>query len=162
MTSELRELHRMTVNQLRVDYEDVFGEAARTRNKDFLVKRIAWRLQANSEGGLTERALRRAAELANESDLRIRAPKEGFEGSKGNGQTLSPAGNTATHDFPPIRDARLPPPNTVLTRRYKGRDISVTILEDGFDFEGATFRTLSAVAKQVTGSHCNGFAFFKI
>ena len=62
MTSELRELHRMTVNQLRVDYEDVFGEAARTRNKDFLVKRIAWRLQANSEGGLTERALRRAAE----------------------------------------------------------------------------------------------------
>ena len=57
-------LRSMTVKQLQEKYVQVFGEQVRTGNRDFLVKRIAWRLQANSEGGLSERAQRRAAELA--------------------------------------------------------------------------------------------------
>ena len=154
---ESRSLHRMTVKQLQAKYVEAFGEQARTGNKDFLVKRIGWRLQANSEGGLTERAMRRAAELANESDLRVRAPKDGFDT-----KTPAPAGKTTTCKYSPDRDSRLPPPNTVMTRQYKGRTIEVIVLDDGFDFEGARFSTLSAVAKNVTGSHCNGFAFFKI
>src|SRR5881394_2882221 len=69
-------LNRMTVTQLRERYAEVFGESTRSYNKQFLVKRIAWRMQALEEGGLSERARRRAMELANDADLRIRPPTE--------------------------------------------------------------------------------------
>jgi hypothetical protein len=55
---------------------------------------------------------------------------------------------------------RLPRPGTILTRRYKGRTLQVEVLEHGFAFEGKTYRSLSAVAKAVTGSHCSGHFFF--
>lgn len=154
---ELKILHRMPPKRLREKYLDVFGEETRTGNKDFLIKRIAWRMQANREGGLSERAMHRAAELANDSDLRIRAPKGAFDVN-----AISSTERTNTSKLSTDRDSRLPPPQTVLTRRYKGRDIEVMVLEDGFEFEGTTFRSLSAVAKKVTGSHWNGFAFFQI
>ena len=57
-------------------------------------------------------------------------------------------------------DDRLPRPGTILTRRYKGRTLQVEVLEQGFAFEGRTYRSLSAVAKAVTGSHCSGHFFF--
>ena len=57
---EIATLKRMTVTQLRGRYLEVFGERTRSGNKDFLWKRIAWRMQANTEGDLTERARRRA------------------------------------------------------------------------------------------------------
>ena len=153
---ELKSLLRMTTKQLREKYLEVFSEQTRAGNKEFLVKRIVWRLQANHEGGLSERALRRAAELANDSDLRIRMPKD-FDLN-----AMSAPERTTMRDFPTERDPRIPQPNTVLIRKYKGQDIEVTVLENGFDYKGATFKTLSAVAKEVTGSHWNGFAFFKI
>ena len=59
---------------LRETYHEVFGEETRSRHKEFLWKRIAWRLQANEEGDLSERAKRRAAELANDADIRVRVP----------------------------------------------------------------------------------------
>jgi len=71
---EVAALKRMTVKELRGRYVEVFGEATRTGNKDWLWKRIAWRMQANAEGGLTERARRRAEELADDADLRLRRP----------------------------------------------------------------------------------------
>ncbi len=153
---ELKILRHMTTKQLREKYLEVFSEQTRSGNKDFLIKRIAWRLQANHEGGLSERVLHRAAEMANDSDLRIRMPKM-FDTN-----AISSTNRTTTKDFPIERDPRLPCPNTVLTRKYKGQDIEVTVLENGFDYQGATFRSLSAVAKEVTGSHWNGFAFFQI
>jgi len=73
---EVAALKRMTVKELRGRYVEVFGEATRSGNKDWLWKRIAWRMQANAEGGLTERARRRAEELANDADLRVRRPLE--------------------------------------------------------------------------------------
>ena len=155
MKIELERLHGMTVKELQVKYLEVFSEQARSTNKDFLVKRLGWRLQANHEGGLTERALKRAAELVNESDVRIRMPREGSKNSP-------PAIPAIPGPFPSTRDSRLPPPNTVLSRKYKGRVIEVTVLENSFDYEGTTFPTLSAAAKAATGSHCSGFAFFKI
>jgi len=51
-------------------------------------------------------------------------------------------------------------PGTQLIRQYKGRTVEVTVLEDGFEYEGRRYRSLSAVAKTVTGSHWNGFNFF--
>src|ERR1700676_5534150 len=69
-------LRHMTTGQLKNKYRDIFGESSRSNHKQFLFRRIAWRMQANAWGGLSERARRRALEIANDSDLRIRAPKD--------------------------------------------------------------------------------------
>ena len=72
---EVASLKRMTVRELRVRYAEVFGEETRAGNKPWLVKRIAWRLQSLAEGDLSERARQRAAELANDVDVRLSPPK---------------------------------------------------------------------------------------
>jgi hypothetical protein len=56
----------------------------------------------------------------------------------------------------------LPPPGTQIVREYKGEQLRVTVLPDGFEFEGERFKSLSAVAKAITGQHVNGRAFFKL
>src|SRR4051812_33933548 len=74
VAKELAALEQMTGGQLRAKYAEIFGEESRSGHKEWLVKRIAWRIQANAEGGLSERAKRRAQELANDADLRLKAP----------------------------------------------------------------------------------------
>jgi hypothetical protein len=66
----------------------------------------------------------------------------------------------ATLRFP--QDDRLPPPGTVITRKYKGEVLQVRVQPDGFEYEGAVYTSLSAVAKAITGSHCNGYLFFRL
>jgi hypothetical protein len=70
IAKEVAALGRLTVKDLRAKHLEVFGEATRSGNKDWLRKRIAWRIQANASGDLSERARRRADELANDADLR--------------------------------------------------------------------------------------------
>ena len=146
--AELAALARMTVGELREKYQAVIGEETRSWNKDFLRKRIAWRIQELAEGGLSERARRRAEELARDADLRIRPPDPGH------------AGKTVVRRFPVFHDRRLPMPGAVLTRQYQGETVTVNVLEDGFAFRGQVYRSLTAVAKAVTGSHWNGYHFF--
>jgi hypothetical protein len=59
-------------------------------------------------------------------------------------------------------DDRLPPAGTILTRAYKGAVVQVQVLQQGFEYQGQVYKSLSAVAKAVTGSHCNGYYFFRI
>ena len=61
MRNEIDELSRMTVGQLRQKYIEAFGEESRSNHKQFLFRRIAWRIQSLAEGGLSERARRRAS-----------------------------------------------------------------------------------------------------
>ncbi len=154
LAAEIAGLRRLTVKQLRQKYADAFGEPTRSGHKDWLVKRIAWRLQARAEGGLSERARRRAEELADDADLRLNPPRE---------QTAPPpelAGKTATVAFAP--DQRLPPVGSVITRAYKGQTLQVHVRDDGLEYDGQLYRSLSAVAKHITGGHCNGYLFFRI
>ena len=73
---EVAALRRHSIRELRVRYAALFGEETRTtNNKVWLVKRIAWRLQALAEGDLSERARQRALELANDADVRLSAPR---------------------------------------------------------------------------------------
>ena len=150
LAAEIAALPRLCVSELRAKFAVVCGEATPSHNKVWLVKRLAWRLQAQAEGDLSERARRRAAELVADADLRLSAP--------------SPESATATTDQAPTlrvpADDRLPRPGTILTRRYKGRTLQVEVLKHGFRFDGRTYRSLSAVAKAVTGSHCSGHFFF--
>jgi hypothetical protein len=155
ITREVAVLQRLTVRQLRDKYAEVFGEETPTHNKVWLVKRIAWRLQALAEGDLSERARRRAAELANDADLRRSPPRLPAA------QLPAPR-RTETHVLPFTPDDRLPPPGTILTRPYKGDVVQVLVLPQGFEYHGAVYPSLSAVAKAVTGSHCNGYLFFRL
>lgn len=62
----------------------------------------------------------------------------------------------------PSRDSRLPVPGTVLTRKYKGKNISIKVLDKGIEYKGKVYRSLTAVADAVTGSHLNGYRFFDL
>src|SRR5271170_5865924 len=99
---EITALQRLTIQQLRARYAAVYGEGTSASNRVWLIKRIAWRLQALAEGDLTERARRRAAELANDADLRMFPPKER--------QAAAVAAElTETAVLPFKQDDRLPP-----------------------------------------------------
>jgi hypothetical protein len=155
---ELSRLQRMTTAELRREYAKVFAETTNVNNRPWLVKRIAWRLQELAEGGLSERARQRAAELANDADLRMNPPKDLGE-QEPEADSPPPAPEAVT--LPLDGDRRLPSPGTVLARPYKGRTVQVLIRPDGFEFEGVVYPSLSAAAGAVTGSHVNGFLFFK-
>jgi Protein of unknown function (DUF2924) len=150
---EIAALARMGVAALRAKYAAVFGEATSTGNRTWLVRRIAWRLQALAEGDLSERAKARAAELARDADLRVTPPRAGA--------SMVEVGPRCTGVLK-AADGRLPPPGTVLTRKYKGGVVQVKVLSDGFEYEGEVYPSLSAAAKAATGSHCNGFHFFRL
>lgn len=149
ITKELETLKALGMNDLRARYAKVFGETTRTGNREYLIKRILWRLQSKAEGTLSERALRRAEELADEAYLRTTVP------------TMPRAiGREVVVDAP--LSSGLPMAGTVITRQYKGRTIQVTVRREGYEYEGDFYASLSAVAKAVTGSHWNGNLFFKV
>jgi hypothetical protein len=147
-------LEHMTPAGLREVYAQVFGEPSRSNNKRWLIRRIAWRMQAQAEGGLSERARARAEELARDEDLRLRPPPAD------RGPGLGSALRTVTGTVVAQADRRVPLAGTVLVRRHKGVDHRVTVLAEGFEHEGAVYRSLSAVAHAITGSHWNGYHFF--
>lgn len=150
---QIEQLRTLTVSQLQAKYREVFGEATTGHNKAWLVKRIAWRMQAVAEGSLSERAKNRAAELANDADLRVTMPR------------AKPTATPERTKVVPVRldfDNRLPVPGTVLSRAYKGRTVHVRVLAEGFEWDGEVYPSLSAVAKAITGSHVNGFHFFRL
>ncbi len=153
-SSVIRRIHtlqRMSVAQLRGEWEQLYGEPTRSRNRDYLWRRLAWRVQELAHGGLSEGARERLHSLA----------PAGFE------RASTPTQAAKTGDPEPLRpqplsrrDPRLPSPGTVLTRQYHGREIRVVALDDGFEWEGRQFRSLSAVARAVTGQRWSGPLFF--
>ncbi|WP_298031865.1 DUF2924 domain-containing protein [uncultured Desulfovibrio sp.] len=148
---DIAELAGMKTKALQRRYFEVFGEPCKSGNAAYMRKRIAWRIQSLAEGGLSERARKRASELACEADIRQKAPLA---------DVLPKAATQSVSVLSPTRDPRLPKPGTLLTRSFKGRQIVVTVLEDGFSFEGRQYKSLSAIAGEVTGTRWNGFQFF--
>ena len=136
-----------TTKELLAKHVELFGERPRTKNRIWLIKRIAWRIQALAEGDLSDRARQRAAELANDADIRTTPPKP-----------------RPVPEQPPAPefDRRLPPPGSIITRDYKGQAVQVMVLANGFEYQGQVYQSLSAVAKAITGSHCNGYLFFRL
>ena len=83
-----------------------------------------------------------------DADLRVRAP----EGAAG-----------APSAPPPMpRDPRLPPAGSTLKRLFNGKEHLVRVLDSGFEYEGRTFESLSAVARAIAGTRWNGFLFFNL
>jgi hypothetical protein len=154
IVKEIEQLRSLPVNGLRERYRDIFGEDSRSGNKDHLFRRIAWRLQANAEGDLSGRARRRAMEIANDADLRVRAPKN-LLGPEAHKRTTVTAINGA-------RDSRLPKTGTLLTREFKGNVHVVKVLDEGFEYEGRMYKSLSKIATEIAGTRWNGFTFFAL
>jgi len=162
ITRELAALQRLTPQELRSRYAELFGEPTHASNKTWLVKRICWRLQELAEGGLSERARQRAVELANDADLRVTAPQPPRTTTTTRMDALDAPAPALDAPAPAAPDPRLPPPGTILTRVYKGKTLQVQVLRHGFAFDGEVYKSLSAVAKVITGAHCNGFLFFRV
>ena len=98
--SEIDDLPHKTVAELQIRYLEVFGEPSRSNHKQFLIRRIAWRLQAVAEGDLSERARDRS-----QSRSRRRSPAEraaiGRAGSQVSRPAPGPTTTTARHHSNP-------------------------------------------------------------
>ena len=132
---ELAALRQMSVNELKERWADLFGTSAPNNSRGFLELRIGYRIQELIHGGLSRETRKALDRLADE-----------YEGK------LSRKAMTG--------DPRNPLVGTRLVREWGGVEHSVTVCSDGYEWQGLKFKSLSAVAKTITGSSWNGFVFF--
>ena len=148
MLSEIAKLQRMPVADLQVEWLKLYGEPTRSRNRQFLFRRLAWRIQELQHGGLSDVAKDRIDKLAPE-----------FTRAK----TPTVASTTLPDVHRPRRDPRIPSPGTVITKAYKGRELRVVVREEGLELDGTMYPSATALAKAVTGSKSiNGNLFLGI
>lgn len=148
---EIARLETLSVAELRAYHLATFGEPTHSRHRVWLVRRIAWKLQEQAEGGLSERALARAAELAKDLNLRERRPPD--EASTAKPTRVKVVG------LPTLTTDGLAP-GTILRREWRGKTILAKVLPGGFEHEDVIYRSLSALANAVTGSRWYGHLFF--
>jgi hypothetical protein len=149
---EIEKLRRASLTALREKYREAFQEETRSRHREHLFRRIAWRLQALAEGDISQRARTRAQQIARDADLRKVAPPDSL--TVGGERVRTARGNRRQPD------SRLPLPGTVLNRKWKGRTLLVEVLSDGFRYENRHYTSLGKIAVAVTGTRWNGLAFF--
>ena len=152
MLERILALKETPLPELQKKYSEVFdGKKVPSNNKTLLWQRIAYRMQELAYGGLPEEARNKAKELAKEYDPI-------------NNKALRPNNiiDNGADKCRILRDRRLPVPGTIITKDYKGTNISVKILDRGFEYNGKAYKTLTAIAKEITGSHWNGYLFFSL
>lgn len=164
---ETSEVHRaidrvddMTVQQLRDHYREVFDEDTRSRNRQYLIKKLKWRIQELTEGGLSELARRKIAELSPKSPIRRRLLALVPSAETAVMAPATPRASPIAAAAPKPRDARLPPPGTTIQKTHNDIAHEVRILVDGAEYLGKKYGSLSGVARAITGTNWNGFLFF--
>jgi hypothetical protein len=165
IAAEIAELENLAVSELAERWQDLFGEAPRSRNKAWLRKRIAYRMQEIAFGGLSPAALARIDELAEKAPIRRRGGRLLSAFTNGEPERREkPVGPqrrvAAEPTVPSDRDERFSPEGFILTREHRGETHEVEVLEDGFEYDGRPYRTLSEVARAITGAKWNGYTFF--
>ncbi len=133
--TQLAALRQMTVVDLKAKWEAIIGTPAPNNSRSYLELRLGYRLQELSLGGLSRESRRMLDLLADEIEGRIKRKSI-------------------------ISDPRNPIVGTRLVRQWDGVEHTVTVMRDGFDWDGRKFKSLSAVAKAITGVHWNGYRFF--
>ena len=139
---QIADLETLPAGQLEARWRALFGTDPPACQRQFLVKRLAYRLQELAYGGLSQAARTRMEEIAQEAGLDEEA-------------SLSGRGRR-THK----RSRELPVAGTRLVRVWNDRRHEVTVTSTGFEFEGRPYRSLSAIANAITGGHWNGKVFF--
>lgn len=149
--SEIMEVKEKPLVEIQAKYKECFGQKPTSTNKVFLWRKIAHRMQELEHDSLSDIASSRILELIKQYD-------------PVNNKTLRPSGETSPSPLARKnrRDMRLPIPGTVITKEYKGLTLEVKILEKGFEYKNKVFRSLTAIAKEVTGAHWNGYLFFNL
>ena len=120
---------------LQAQWRELFETEPPRRNRGYLESRIAYRIQELEHGGLAPATVARLEALGDELD-----------------------GGDAT-----VRKRRVddrPVAGTRLIREYQGIEYCVTVLADGFEYQGRPYKSLSAVARAITGTRWNGPLFF--
>ena len=144
--TEIMELKEKSLDELKAKYEELFpGQKAPSNNKVFLWRKIAYRIQELEHGNTSTEDQDKIQQLI---------------------QQFDPINNKALRSDnmpekqPKIRDKRLPIPGTVIIKVYRGVKLEVKVLESGFEYNNNTYKSLSAIAKRITGAHWNGYLFF--
>ena len=158
MLVEINRLRQMNVAQLRDEWFRLYGEPSASRNRDYLWRRLAWRIQELALGGLSERARARIEELAPTTFIRAQLPR-GYDPAAMPPLPDQTADNRGRRPRP-VRDQRLPTPGTVITRRWHGRDLRLLVREDGYELGGVRYESLSEAARAATGSRWSGWLFW--
>lgn len=143
IVQEIEELRRMKVPELVERYQQVFGKEPRIKHREHLWKRVAWKIQEERFGGLSEVAKARLEELIGEIELPLTERQRTVSGKLK--KAMKPSD---------------PPVGTTLVRIWRGKEIRAQVVDGGFEVDGTLYRTLSEAAKAITGSHWNGKLFF--
>jgi len=143
ITREIDELRTMPVPDLVARYAQEFGKPPRVKHREYLWKRIAHMVQTKKYGGLSMIAKRRLEELIAEIDLPLDENKRTVTGR--------------------LKDRTRPDGlkvGSVLSRTWRDKEIRVVVQEGGLVWEGTVYRSLSAVARAITGTKWNGKLYF--
>jgi hypothetical protein len=143
ITKEIERMQEMTTPELVERYEALWGKPPRVRNPAWLRKRCAWKIQEIKFGGLSTAAKKVLEELIAEIDF-----------------PLGDEERTVTGKLTKPRRPGDPAVGTTLTREWKGRELRLRVLEDGYELDGVVYPSLSAAAKAATGSKWNGPMFW--
>jgi hypothetical protein len=128
-------LKTLPIPQLKQQWRDLFETEPPPYNRRFLEHRLAYRIQELAYGGLKPETLKRLRELGEQLD-------------GGN-----PANRRRHHQDRPM-------PGTRLIREWQGVDHCATVRDDGYEYQGRPYKSLSAVARAITGTRWNGWLFF--
>ena len=151
----ISDLPRLSAPQLQAVHREMFGAKHPIANCQYLRRKIAWHLQAAKEGGLPESVRQYAIAIARGAELRVRIAE-----NLSRRQAAIPLEQSVTTAVVQTRDARLPMPGSLIVKKYKDRTLVVKVLDNGFEYEGRRFTSLSTIAGEITGTRWNGFAFF--
>jgi len=135
--AQLMALKRMSVGETKARWEALFATPAPNNSRGYLELRIGWRLQELTRGGLSRETRRTLDLLAGEVE-----------------------GRTGRRAIMP--DPRNPVAGTRLVREWPGVEHTVTVARDGCEFEGRRYKSLSAIARAITGTQWNGWRLFGI
>ena len=134
VAAKLQAIERMDYATLREEWRRLYRAWAPKRvSRNLLMLGVAWKIQEQAYGGLSAMAKRRLTEPAKALDR----------------------GGDVTRD----RVARLRPGAT-LVREWRGKSHKVIVLEEGFEWNGTRWRSLSVIAREITGGHWSGPRFF--
>lgn len=150
--SQIIELKEKSLDELQTKYKELFpDQETPSNNKVYLWRRIAYRLQELEYGGISVETKDKIDQFIQYYD-------------PVNNQALRPDDATRKpHRRSKLeRDKRLPIPGTVIVKNYKGTNLEVKVLDAGFEYNNKIYKTLSAIATEVTGLHWNGYSFFNL
>lgn len=133
--ARLAALKTMTVKELKEQWASLMGTEAPNNSSPYMIQRLSYRIQELAWGGMNKALLRTLDALADE-----------YEGKKVRKSVIA--------------DPRNPIIGTRLIREWDGIEHTVTVMKDGFDWQGRRFKSLSAVARTITGTRWNGYRFF--